>query len=59
VRILVDHGLLTISLLANLVAIFLGANFLYKELELRTLYVLLARPVGATRSCSGSTSASC
>jgi Cu-processing system permease protein len=44
-RIVVDHGLVTISLLANLVAIFLGANFLYKELELRTLYVLLARPV--------------
>ncbi len=44
-RIVVDHGLVTISLLSNLVAIFLGANFLYKELELRTLYVLLARPV--------------
>jgi ABC-type transport system involved in multi-copper enzyme maturation permease subunit len=45
VRIVVDHGLVTISLLANLIAIFLGANFLYKELELRTLYVLLAKPV--------------
>ncbi len=45
-RIVVDHGVVTISLLSNLVAIFLGANFLYKELELRTLYVLLARPVG-------------
>ncbi len=46
VRILVDQGLLTLSVLANVVAIFLGANFLYKELELRTLYVLLARPIG-------------
>lgn len=45
VRMLVDHGLLTISMLANLIAIFLGANFLYKEVELRTLYVLLAKPV--------------
>lgn len=45
VRILVDWGLFTISLLSNLIAIFLGANFLYKELELRTLYVLLAKPV--------------
>ncbi len=45
VRTLVDQGLLTISVLANVVAIFLGANFLYKELELRTLYVLLARPI--------------
>ncbi|MBI5514645.1 MAG: ABC transporter permease [Deltaproteobacteria bacterium] len=44
-RILVDHGLVTLSLLSNLVAIFLGVNFLYKELELRTLHVLLARPV--------------
>ncbi|MEZ4408558.1 MAG: ABC transporter permease subunit [Polyangiales bacterium] len=46
VRVLVDHGLVTASLLGNLVAIFLGANFLYKELELRTLYVLLAKPLG-------------
>ncbi len=45
VRVLVDQGLVTISVLANVVAIFLGANFLYKELELRTLYVLLARPL--------------
>lgn len=45
VRVLVDHGLLTVSLLSNLIAIFLGANFLYKEVELRTLYVLLAKPV--------------
>jgi hypothetical protein len=45
VRVLVDHGLLTISLLSNLIAVFLGANFLYKEVELRTLYVLLAKPV--------------
>lgn len=44
-RIVVDQGLATISVLSNLVAIFLGANFLYKELELRTLYVLLAKPV--------------
>lgn len=46
VRVLTDHGLVTASVLGNLVAIFLGANFLYKELELRTLYVLLARPLG-------------
>ncbi len=44
-RIITDHGLLTASLLGNLIAIFLGANFLYKELELRTLYVLLSRPL--------------
>lgn len=45
VRILVNHGLVTISWLANVIAIFLGANFLYKEIELRTLYVILAKPV--------------
>jgi ABC-type transport system involved in multi-copper enzyme maturation permease subunit len=45
VRILVDHGVVTISWLSNLVAIFLGASFLYKEIELRTLYVILAKPV--------------
>ncbi|MBL8678601.1 MAG: ABC transporter permease [Myxococcales bacterium] len=45
VRVLVDHGIVTISWLSNLVAIFLGASFLYKEVELRTLYVILAKPV--------------
>jgi len=45
VRILADHGIVTISWLSNLVAIFLGASFLYKEIELRTLYVILAKPV--------------
>lgn len=44
-RVLIDHGIVTISWLANLVAIFLGASFLYKEVELRTLYVILAKPV--------------
>ncbi len=45
VRVLIDHGIVTISWLSNLVAIFLGASFLYKEIELRTLYVILAKPV--------------
>jgi ABC-type transport system involved in multi-copper enzyme maturation permease subunit len=45
VRVLVDHGVTTISWLANLTAVFLGASFLYKEVELRTLYVILAKPV--------------
>jgi ABC-type transport system involved in multi-copper enzyme maturation permease subunit len=45
VRIIVDHGMVTISWLSNLVAVFLGASFLYKEIELRTLYVILARPI--------------
>ncbi|MEI8257544.1 MAG: hypothetical protein WCJ30_17865 [Deltaproteobacteria bacterium] len=45
VRILVDHGVVTLSWLSNLVAMFLGASFLYKEIELRTLYVILAKPV--------------
>lgn len=44
-RVLIDHGIVTISWLANLVAIFLGASFLYKEIELRTLYVILAKPI--------------
>lgn len=44
-RILADHGVVTLSWLANLAAIFLGASFLYKEIQLRTLYVILSRPV--------------
>lgn len=45
VRVLIDHGIVTVSWLSNLVAIFLGASFLYKEIELRTLYIILAKPV--------------
>jgi ABC-type transport system involved in multi-copper enzyme maturation permease subunit len=45
IRVLIDHGIVTISWLSNIVAIFLGASFLYKEIELRTLYVILAKPV--------------
>ncbi|MDP3278716.1 MAG: hypothetical protein Q8Q09_26230 [Deltaproteobacteria bacterium] len=45
VRVLVDHGLVTLSWLSNIAAIFLGASFLYKEIELRTLYVILAKPI--------------
>ena len=53
VRILVDHGVVTISWLSNLVAMFLGASFLYKEIELRTLYVILAKPVTRTQFVLG------
>ncbi len=42
---MVDVGLSGISLFAVLMAIFLGITLLHKEIEKRTLYTILARPI--------------
>ncbi len=44
-RIVADVGLATISLFSVLVAVFLGSSLLYKEIERKTLYVILPRPI--------------
>ena len=48
VRAVVDIGMACISLFATLMAIFLGITLLHKEIEKRTLYTILARPVSRT-----------
>ena len=47
-RVVSDLGAASISLYAIVVAVVLGATSLYRELELKTLFPILARPV--TRS---------
>ncbi|MBN2319359.1 MAG: ABC transporter permease [Acidobacteria bacterium] len=45
VKIILDLGLASISIFGMLIAIFLGIGLVYKELDKRTIYVLLAKPV--------------
>jgi ABC-type transport system involved in multi-copper enzyme maturation permease subunit len=44
-KIIVDLGLSSISIFGMLIAIFIGIGLVYKELEKRTVYALLAKPV--------------
>lgn len=44
-RVVMDVGLASISLFSVLVAIFLGSSLLYKEIERKTLYVILPKPI--------------
>lgn len=44
-RVVSDVGLASISLFSVVVAIFLGSSLLYKEIERKTLYVILPKPI--------------
>ena len=52
-RVVSDLGAATTSLYAIIVAIVLGATSLYRELELKTLFPILARPVSRTEYLAG------
>jgi ABC-type transport system involved in multi-copper enzyme maturation permease subunit len=44
-KVILDLGLTSISVFGMLIAIFIGIGLVYKELEKRTIYVLIAKPV--------------
>jgi ABC-type transport system involved in multi-copper enzyme maturation permease subunit len=44
-KVIIDLGLSAISIFGTLIAIFIGISLVYKELEKRTVYSLLAKPV--------------
>ncbi|MDI9611648.1 MAG: ABC transporter permease [Acidobacteriota bacterium] len=44
-KVILDLGLGAISIFGLLIAIFIGIGLVYKELEKRTVYALLAKPV--------------
>lgn len=44
-KVIVDLGLSATSIFGTLIAIFIGISLVYKELERRTVYALLAKPV--------------
>src|SRR5688572_11267916 len=52
-RVLSDLGAASISLYAIIVSVVLGATSLYRELELKTLFPILARPVTRTEYLAG------
>jgi Cu-processing system permease protein len=45
VRVLEDIGLFTISTIGGVIAIFVGTNLVYKELDKRTIYLILTKPI--------------
>jgi ABC-type transport system involved in multi-copper enzyme maturation permease subunit len=52
-RVVSDLGAASISLYAIVVAVVVGATSLYRELELKTLFPILARPVSRTEYLTG------
>lgn len=44
-RILVDLGLATISIFGGIIAIFVGTALVYKEIEKRTIYLIVTKPI--------------
>jgi Cu-processing system permease protein len=44
-RIVLDIGLASISMFSVVMAVFLGSSLLYKEIERKTLYVILPKPI--------------
>ena len=59
VKIVKDLGLSAISIFGLLTAVFVGVSLVFKEIERRTIYTLLAQPgAGGGSSSAGSTRAS-
>ena len=44
-KIITDISLASISLFGALIAIFVGTNLVYKEIDKRTIYTILSRPI--------------
>lgn len=45
VRVVHDLGLVVVSLFAVIVSVFLGSSLMFKEMERKTLYVILPKPI--------------
>lgn len=53
IKIIKDFGLGAISLFGVLITIFVGIGLLYKEMEKRTIYVILAKPIARWQFLAG------
>ncbi len=53
IKIIKDFGLAAISLFGVLIAIFVGISLVYKEMEKRTIYVILAHPISRSQFVLG------
>ncbi|MBY0356719.1 MAG: ABC transporter permease [Candidatus Obscuribacterales bacterium] len=45
VRILLDLGLLTITIFGAVIAVFVGANLVFKEIDKKTIYLIFSKPI--------------
>ena len=52
-RIVEDLGLAVISLIGGIIAIFLGTTLVYKEIERRTIYLILTKPISRWQFVAG------
>ncbi len=52
-KIIMDIGLASINLFGVLIAIFLGIGLVSKEIEKRTIYTVLSKPIGRTQFLLG------
>jgi ABC-type transport system involved in multi-copper enzyme maturation permease subunit len=52
-RILLNIGVSAIGLMTGFIAIFAGANLVYKELERRTVYIIFTKPVAGAQFILG------
>jgi ABC-type transport system involved in multi-copper enzyme maturation permease subunit len=48
-RMMKDFGLVAVSLFGLIVAVFVAASLVHKEVEKRTVYVIFSKPVGRTQ----------
>jgi len=46
IKVMKDIGLATLSLFQSLIALFIGADLIFKEMEKKTIYNILSKPVG-------------
>ncbi|MBM4320275.1 MAG: ABC transporter permease, partial [Deltaproteobacteria bacterium] len=53
VRVVIDFGMGTISFFGVVIAIFIGVNLLYQELDRKTLYTVLVRPIARAQFVLG------
>lgn len=51
VRVIKDLGLAGISFVGVVIALFLGVNLLSKELDRKTVYFVIPKPLAAGSSC--------
>ena len=58
-KIIKDLGLAATVVFGLFIAVFIGIGLVSKEVERRSIYSLLAKPVTATSSCSASTPGWC
>lgn len=52
-KVVTDFGLAGSALLATLLAVFLGSTLLYRELDRRTIYAVMAKPIHRSEFLAG------